>query len=327
MPTLHDMDRPIIEQARQFGGQHAVWNKYDIMTRLNELMGRLYYLDATLGQFTSKLAVGWQTPWIHIKQACTKRCNLDTGVKFEKFGFIAPRCLQCWKVVVMPRTLKELFQLLALERSLNRPSKCGIELRNYTPRHYGGYFYNNSLEEGRECYTEVREAVSDAISPDVTVILKRGCTEFEMSKGNAALWSITPEELEMDTIIEDRFVNNTPLASKQPDMVEAYVHKEWMKWAFSNGDKTYLEYNGGVPMFPEYQNFHEHDIEDLKHDMALAQGMANGINPEHTDEYRVITGNFLREKGLTGEAAGHMLGIMNKNYFEPVVLGEHDETT
>ena len=325
--SLHDMDRPNIEAVRQFGGQHREWDKLDIIARLGSSMSTLYKLDPATGQFTSNLAVGWQTPWLHIRQATAKRCNIDSQVKFERFGFIAPRCLQCWKIVVSPRTLKELFQLLQLEKQFDVASKCGIELRNYTPRHYGGYFYTNSIEEGQARYKEVREAVDDMISPDVDVILKRGCTEFEMVKGNSGFWHITPEQLETDKIIEDRFVNLTPLASKQPDVVESYVKKEWIKYAYSIGDETYQEFNGGLRMFPDYQKFHNVDAEAAKREMALAQAMGNNIDPTVTDEFRVLTGNFLKEKGLQPQDAGQMIGLMDRNYFEPAVLGGHDETT
>jgi hypothetical protein len=321
------MDRPNIEAVRQFGGKHAEWAKYDLFEKLGSLMN-VYKLDAATGQFnTSGLAMGWQTPWVHQLTAADKRCNIDSQIKFEKFGFIAPRCLQCWKVVVKPRTLKELFMLEQLQKTMGVASKCGIELRNYTPRHYGGYFYTSSIEEGQARYKEVREAVNDQISPDVDVLLKRGCTEFEMVKGNAGFWSITPEELEMDEIIENRFTNNTALGSRQPDHVVAHVKKEWMKFAYANGDMTYKEFNGGVDMFPQYQHFHDVDLQAVKNEMAMAQALGNGIDPETTRDFRILTGNFLGERGMTGHAAGQMLGMFDKNYFEPMAIGEQDELT
>jgi len=228
---------------------------------------------------------------------------------------------------VKPRTLKELFLLLQLQKIMDVPSKCGIELRNYTPRHYGGYFYTDSIEEGQVRYKEVREAVNDQISPDVGVLLKRGCTEFEMVKGNAGFWTITEADLEIDKLIEDRFTNNTCLSGKQPDFVEALIKKEWIKFAFSNGDMTYKEFNGGVDMFPQYQHFHDVDVDAAKREMAMAQAMGNNIDPAVTDEFRVLTGNFLVEKGLVGKDAGQMLGLFERNYFEPSVIGGHDETT
>jgi len=117
------------------------------------------------------------------------------------------------------------------------------------------------------------------------------------------------------------------LSGKQPDFVEALIKKEWIKFAFSNGDMTYKEFNGGVDMFPQYQHFHDVDVDAAKREMAMAQAMGNNIDPAVTDEFRVLTGNFLVEKGLVGKDAGQMLGLFERNYFEPSVIGGHDETT
>jgi len=325
--NMHDKERNYVENQRQMGGEYRKWNKLDILTPMNSMMHQGYHINAETGMICIKRAHGFQTPWVHVVQTPTKRCGIDHQIKFEKFGFIPPRCLQCWKVVVMPRTLKELFQLEQVEYVLQRPSKCGIEVRNYTPRHYGGYFYNDSVEEGRECYEVVREAVNDMISPEVGVILKRGCTEMEMKCGNAGFWHITPEHLELDQIIEDRVENSAAISSKQADYVVAHVKNEWMKWAFSHGDMTYKEFNGGMNMFPDYQYFHEGDINQIKEELALAQAMGSNIDPEVTKNFRILTGKFMEDNNLNAKQIGAMVGMYEKNYFEPMAIGGQDETT
>lgn len=313
---MQDATRPYVEKMRQFGGVHAEWDRIDVLAGMGDLMQKGYHIKADTGLIGIKRAHGFNTPWIHVKQVCEKRCGIDHQIKFEKFGFIPPRCMQCWKVVAMPRTLKELFELEKLERVLDRPSKCGIEVRDYTPRHYGGYFYNNSLEEGRERYTEVREAVSDMISPDIKVILKRACTEMEMKFGNAGFWYMPPEWQDMDTIIEDRFESSATIAGKQADYVVARVKKEWMKWAFSNGDMTYKEFNGGKDMFPDYQYFHEGDIQEIKNELAAAQAMAAGLDPEKAVEFRHLSKEFTEKHGMKPSDASLMLGMPEHNFFD-----------
>jgi len=323
-----DNTRPYVEKVRQWGGKAAEWNKLDVISNVEDMLGRGYYIKTDSGMIGMKKSHGYRTPWIHVKQACSKRCGIDHTIKFEKFGYIPPRCMQCWKVVVMPRTIVELVKLEELERIMNRPSKCGIEVRNYTPRHYGGYFYNDSLEEGRECYTAVREAVSDMISPDVNVILKRACTEFEMKFGNSGFWGVTPEVQELDDIIETRFENPAILSSKQPDYVKAWVRKEWQKYAFANGDETYLEINGGVPMFEDYQKYHEGDINEIKEEMAIAQAYATkGINPEKTTEFRHLALDYAKANGMEPKDLSLMLGMYDRNYFEPFMIKGADQTT
>ena len=324
---MYDKQRHYVENKRQMAGNYAEWNKLDILTPMAEMMNQGFHINAETGMIGIKRAHGFQTPWVHVKQAPSKRCGIDHQIKFEKFGYVPPRCMQCWKVVVMPRTLKELFELEQLEHGMQRPSKCGIEVRNYTPRHYGGYFYNNSLEEGRECYDAVRKEVDNHMSKDIKVLLKRACTEMEMKCGNAGFWNLTAQDLEIDAIIEDRVENSAAISSKQADYVIAHVKNEWMKWAFSNGDMTYKEFNGGQDMFPDYQFFHEGDIEEIKEEMAIAQAMAAGLDPEKAKEFRILTGNFLGANGMKSADAGKMLGMFEKNYWSPMAVGGQDETT
>ena len=152
------------------------------------------------------------------------------------------------------------------------PSKCGIEMRDYTPKHYGGYFYTHSLEEGRERYEQVRKGVDEAIDggKDLSVILKRGCTEYEMIKGPSVYWHNTAEESKMLELI-DAFVDLSRSNNRQSEMVKNSVRLKWALWAHSNGDFTYKELNNGKALFPDYVKYHEGDIEDIKKDLESAQ--------------------------------------------------------
>jgi len=134
--------------------------------------------------------------------------------------------------------------------------KCGIEKRDFVPRNYGGYFYCNGLEVGRQRYKTVRKLIDDHISPDIKVILKRFCTEFEMMFGpsdqykqpegakeiEASIWAAT----ELDTV---SFI--------QPQWVRNHVIQTWMMFAYGRGDKTVELYNNGKPFFPPYVTYHQ----------------------------------------------------------------------
>ena len=150
---------------------------------------------------------------------------------------------------------------------------------------------------------------------------------MEMALGNSAFWSISPEDMELDQVLDDRITNLMPLSSKHPDYVEAHIKGHWMKWAYANGDMTYKEFNGGEEMFPDYQKYHNVDLEEIKRELAMAQARSNGIEAAHTDEFRHIAGNFCKEKGYSPEAASQMIGVLDKNFYNPVLLGGHDETT
>ena len=253
------------------------WLDEDYNSLLSPLIGAGFQWDAN----TERLKIPTQldmrklvytTPWCHAKGTPRKHCGLDHQITFNHFHIIHPRCLSCWKVVVTPITFKQLCQLEILQKNMNVPSKCGIEMRDYTPKHYGGYFYNHSLEEGRERYEQVRKAVDEAIDggKDLSVILKRGCTEYEMIKGPSVYWHNTAAEEKMLELI-DAFVDIGRSNNRQSEMVKNSVRLKWALWAHSNGDFTYKELNNGKSLFPDYIKYHEGDIEDIKKDLEAAQ--------------------------------------------------------
>ncbi len=198
------------------------------------------------------------SPWHHVRQAYDKDCGLWHQVIFDVVGgklpswmkFVPSKCHQCWKVVVRPKTLKQLFALLELEKKIDMPSKCGIEVRETVHGLYGGYFYNNSLKEGLACYEMVRKEI-DAdkyLGKDIPVVLKRACTEFELACGDSRKWAVPEWQLAIEQLV-DRYVVKEDVLYQQPDHVLWNIHRRWIEWAYQNGDETYKEFTNGRPLF------------------------------------------------------------------------------
>ena len=101
---------------------------------------------------------------------------------FERFQVIQEYCFGCYKVLVEPRTVIELFKLLILFQRLHLPNnnirKCMTEYRKDCSGAYKGYVYCGGVEEGNEILAIVGDAVSQQISPNISTTLKRGCSEF-----------------------------------------------------------------------------------------------------------------------------------------------------
>jgi hypothetical protein len=193
-------------------------------------------------------------PWHYVKVEMD--CFMWTEVLFESVTkqidktFVPAFCHECYKVVARPRTLKELFALEALQLRMGRHSKCGIEVRDYVPALYGGYWYNRGLEAGVECRDAVRAEVTTdpELGPDVDVYLKRACTEFERAMGRSDLWPPPGDgQLDLENLIKDT-VEHTPYLEHQPEAFVLHTHRNWIEWASQNGDETYLEYTGGNPI-------------------------------------------------------------------------------
>lgn len=296
-------------------------------------------MDEKLIRPTGKMGrfLSYNTPWMHVKGSPFKSCTFDHHVCFNHYGIIPPKCLECWKVVVTPNTFHQLMQLEDIERGGGRSCKLGIELRAYTPKHYGGYFYNNSLDEGRECYEWVRNAINDHMDDgkDVDVILKRGCTEYEFIKGPSPYWIMTPEE-EMKYELLAAFVEEDRSNSVQPTIVQKHVKLRWAQWAHSHGDMTYVDYNGGKPLYPGYVKYHEGDIDGIKQDLATARAEAKlGMPHDLASEFQTLAKEWADDHEVPVTALIHALGahetnpLKHSSFFDvpKEAIGDEDQST
>ena len=214
-----------------------------------------FYLrdDQKIGMRTGLV---WNSPWIHRgdKPTAERNCVLFHGVFLHYTNFIPRKCQECWKVVARPRTVKELFQISELQKTSPRPSKAGIEKRSTVHGNYGAYWYNDSIEEGESCRQYVMGLV-DQISPDIDVFLKRGCTEFEHKYGASINWKITPVNSDLEDLITKMIVIENGDHAGQPWFLKDHIRKTWVEFAHERGDKTYLEFTDGKPLYPAYVTY------------------------------------------------------------------------
>ena len=242
---------------------YAATKNRDVVGPLSELLSKAgAIVSSKENKVLIRTVTSYDTPWVHVKLDQGRECHMNLSILFKYFGIIPKQCRQCWKVVVRPRTLVELFKLLELEIELSDKygyaCKCGIETRDYTHGLYGGYFYNLTLEDGKVCYDIVRKAVDEIISPDVKVILKRGCTEIELQFGDSAKW----EELdiknfdEIEDYAQEKVVVKVADADRLPRIVDLHTQRNWVDFAYEHGDQTYKQFTGGKPLYNEATKYH-----------------------------------------------------------------------
>jgi hypothetical protein len=137
-----------------------------------------------------------------------------------------------------------------------------MDLRDYTHTPYAGFFYTDSLEEGRKVYKIVRKK----IHPSIEVILKRGCTEME-AKLSSDKWDVIPEEhLETERRLHDTFSFSEDHFYQSP-WHKLEIQKNWLRHAIKIGDPTAretLEQETGDPdiwkkLVVESVTYHEED--------------------------------------------------------------------
>jgi hypothetical protein len=300
--------------------------KSDIMSRLAKIESLGYYWDAdTLKLRTQPFRViSKSTPWCHGTYPSTKRCGLDHHVIFNGFGIIPEGCMECWKICATIPTFDALMKMKEWQKTYDGPCKCGMELRDYAPKHYGAYFYHDSLDEGRENYTVLKERIADEVDPDIHIILKRACTEFEFIKGPSPLWVRSEGEDEMIKLIET-YVNDDASNTRQEQLLADHVVLKWFIWAHSHGDFSYLPYNEGEKLFPEYVTYHEGDLDGIKRDIATCRAFQkHGVPSDVANQ--VLDANFK----LADELKLHPDVILNMagngpntiRFDNPSILGE-----
>lgn len=318
-------------RAVQGLGIYSELDKRDIVDRLLPLLARGSYTIKPNGimETVAPGGVVFNSPWLHQKHAENLKCNLWHFIMFSHYGWFVPsQCQECWKVVVGPRSLSELWKLKDLQWKLDMPSKCGIEVREYTSKLYGGYFYNKGLYNGRKCYKVVREAVNDTISPDVSVILKRACTEFEMAFPKSSTWQISDEQMEIEDFLTDR-VEDSGNPAGQPDIIRTHIKRIWIHWAYSVGDQTYKEFTDGKPLYPGYETYHDKTLEECE--MMLNNGLVTAESFD-VEKLNALSKDLVKAASPHGAGrrdAAMAMGMRDsvRMKFRDEFIGEHDELT
>lgn len=220
-----------------------------------------------------KLSKVIDAPWVYVNQMHDADCHHYHQIYHQQLSRVHPRCLQCWKVVIRPTCLTpQMWDLYEFQKDLCKPSKLGFEGRPTVYGLWGGYFYNRSKEEGLERYHQVLE-FAKYYNPRPKVLLKRGCTEFELGPRNplgpSDKWEEPTEEEQEEQKQIDllTITGNRGYATRQPDYAVAHVMRAWVHWAYQYGDETYAGVTGGSKLFPEYVTYHpkEEKEEEVKH--------------------------------------------------------------
>lgn len=184
---------------------------------------------------------------------------------FTKFNVIPKYCFECYKVVITPRNVMELFKLLIIFEKISLPldntRKCMVEERKDCSGTYKGLVYCKSINEGNEVCNIVRMMVSDDISPHVSVTLKRGCSEFEhifpefaQIKPASEAMQYRKDWQEYEDYADNKLVFYKEIYADIPyvntSKLEKYTPGEilciqyWLRYAATIGDISYLAITG-----------------------------------------------------------------------------------
>lgn len=187
-------------------------------------------------------------------------CDRHLSV-FDQFNVIPEYCFDCYKVLVAPRTVVELFKLMMVFERIKLPNentrKCIVECREDISGAYKGFVYCRSLEEGAETCEKVKELVAEEISDRIPVTLKRGCSEYALRYPEYAQavpgtkgMEYRQEWREIEDLADDSLdiKAQPPLTHAFDNPVyaayEARIMLAWLKYAATIGDSSYLKISG-----------------------------------------------------------------------------------
>jgi hypothetical protein len=180
--------------------------------------------------------------WMYVANGPALGCGFLMDFMFHHAyaeAAVPDGCSACYKVKVVPRTLRELVAAWQIARRIKCRSKWGTDLNNpYSQNIYAGYFYISGLDAARALFKLAREAfdAEPKIAPDIQMTIKRGCSEYEAKLGPSDRYRFTPEMAALETHLKSRFRERK--AEHFPSMVAAH----WIETAFRIGDDTYLDF-------------------------------------------------------------------------------------
>ena len=181
----------------------------------------------------------YNAPWIFANYGGrNKFCGWWNEYYCGHFKVIPSHCrFACWKTVIKPNNLRELFEVYEILRILDLPSKCGMDLRDYTYGAWAGFVYGDTLAIGRNYCDLVRERVP----LHIPVFVKRGCTEMERLVPSDK-WDDLNDHTEKEMILTDRFSFDEGSGMfRQGEWTKARIKERWLRHAIKIGDPTAQE--------------------------------------------------------------------------------------
>jgi len=193
------------------------------------------------------------TSWVNVRVTSDRLCARWHGVYFKGWGLVPAQCRGCFKVVCHPASLKGLLAIHQLQKNMDLVSKCGMDTRDYVPHLYSAFWYGDldkGLDGGRELYRKVKPKILETIGAQTNVILKRGCTEFELRLGPSDTWKWTEKDEIMQSILDSVIEMDDEDSLYMPKFLDFHVMRKWIEWAWSHGDQSAREFLDGPLVNP-----------------------------------------------------------------------------
>lgn len=214
---------------------------------LNPILPMLYEGRLTLesdGSISIKRQMDPNSPWVFKSSPPDRDSTKWLEVYFRCYRFIPRTCHSCFKVVLKPETLDDLYKVWKLQMKMDLASKCGLETRSFVrSKGYVAYWYcpiAGGLEEARSWFKKIKTKVKEqAIKGEI--YLKKGCLEMELAVGPSDKWVHSTEHERLEYMLDQIFVQ-PPDRTPQPAHHVIHVQRLWIERAWRCGDDTVFDY-------------------------------------------------------------------------------------
>lgn len=176
---------------------------------------------------------------------------------FNAFEVIPEYCFSCYKILVVPTTVLELFKLMIVFHNIELPGnntrKCMLETRPEVSGYYKGYIFFQGLEDAKEVLPYVKAVIAEQISDGIKVEIKKGCSEYKLAYPD---YDYDPDdeskmmEYRSDWKKYEDYVDENMLGEIKPLELETYstpgmslrdvqIMRTWIAFAAAVGDMSF----------------------------------------------------------------------------------------
>lgn len=265
-----------------------LWWTEESFDRFNNTVGANMKLDLhRMKMFPRSLEAASESNWIFFgPHNRAMDCGLWHGIMFKYWNLVPPYCrYRCYKVVVKIPTVETLMRFhnfiqgsaQHLETITPLYGKCGIDERWYSDTPYDAFFYCTGLEDGLDRYETVRNLIRThfTFAPDLPIILKRTCTEFEKAHGptNGPYFNepMSPEDVDLFARLNDIY-DPQDFEVHQPAWLINKIYLRWIRFANRHGDKSWLNYYSNSDDFLSVKAVtYHHLLDERKNVLSDAQ--------------------------------------------------------
>lgn len=175
---------------------------------------------------------------------------------FMNYSAIPKYCFDCYKILITPRNVIELFKLMIIFTKIGLPEdncrKALVEMRPKVSGSYKGIINCRNYANAVNIATVIQRVLSEKVATGIPVIIKRGCSEYPITYpeyaniGDASNKMEYKQEWQQIEDAADEHFNYSSRPDREMYNTPGYTLNDvntmyyWLQYAAAIGDLSYL---------------------------------------------------------------------------------------